>query len=193
MRHAYQIHELFSIATKISSTYLSHLRLTILPSTRLPTYPPLFPLLHPLNAIFHHVLIPIKASNPQPQQKRQTNVDQKGATLYGATHINMNPSLTPSTTVRQFDSAKFTNRTHHTTATSVTSKIILHLQTYNKLIKPRLTPFVMATLLSPTSILFKLGILSNPYRPTIYLFQTNELPADQLPVTFASTLVNGLY
>jgi len=114
-----------ALQQKNSSTYLSHLRLTILPSTRLSTSPPLLPLLHPFNATFHYLLIPIKAENPQPQQKGQTNLDQKGATLYDTTHINMNPSLTSSTTVRQFDSAKFTNGTHHAATTNVTSKIIL--------------------------------------------------------------------
>jgi len=133
-----------ALQQKLSSTYLSHLLLIILPSTRLPTYLPLLPLLQPFNATFHHLLIPIKASKPQPQQKGPTNLDLKGATLYGVTHINMNPSLIPSTTVKQFNSAKFTNGTHHTATTSVTSKTILHLHTHNNRIKPRLIPFIMA-------------------------------------------------
>jgi len=133
MRHTYDIHELFSIATK----NFTNLPVTsAFDNTAFDETSNLSALTSALTSLqrhtFHHLLIPIKASNPQPQQKGQTNLDQKGATLYGATHINMNPSLTPSTTVRQFDSAKFTNGTHHTATTSVTSKIILHLHTHNK-------------------------------------------------------------
>ncbi len=158
MRHTYNIHELFSIATKVFINL------------------PVIPILHPFNTISPHLFIPIQTSNLQPQQTGQSNLDQKAATLYGAIQNKTNPSPTLLTTVKQFNSEKFINGIRHTETTSATSKINLH-HNHNKKIKLKITPIeisVIGTSPRPTSIQLKLGKSSNPYSLKILLLPTNE-------------------
>ena len=162
MRHTYNIDEHFSMATKVFINLPVAPTFTILHSTRLPTYPPLLPLLHPFNTISPHLLIPIQTSN-LPRQRGQTNLDQKAATLYGAiqSHVINNGKTIQFCKIHKWNPSHGNDK-----CTSKINKIILKITS--------IQTTVIATSPSQTWIPLKHGKSSNPYPPTTPLLPTNE-------------------